>query len=534
MTMRAHRGLPRDGVTAAAAYDAAQPHPMTARRKRTRPTTSSLVPLVKGYSTEASLEVTNLGVQVHGGMGFIEGDRRGAVLPRREDPDHLRGHERSRPTTSSAARRSATAAWRGHGARDRAADRRRRGRARRPRQRRRVPMARACAGARGIRAGGRIVVEQSAHEPERGLRRLGAPPDARRQPGRRLADGARADGRPGPVAAGDDAEFMASKIATARFYAEHILACVPGLRDCIVEGGESVVALAPKPSDLSILSPPAARPPPDRRVLCPCLPVSCHPAAADHRRAAVHHQPPQARDRAVQVRASSARCPALNARPASQLDEWLAEITETLAAHDRAHPEAKAAPFAINQIVHKSNDRLEHDMGSARSTRCRSSSRRWARAPTSTTRCTAGKRHRAARRHQRPVRAQGDRQGRRRSDCRRRGRGRPRRREEPIRAGAGDPRVVRRAAGAVGRDRQRRRGARRAGDGADFAYIGSAFIATDEARASDAYKQAIVEGTSDDIVYSSLFTGVHGNYLKPRSRAAGWTRTTRPRATRAR
>ena len=54
--------------------------------------------------------------------------------------------------------------------------------------------------------------------------------------------------------------------------------------------------------------------------------------------------------------------PALNARPASQLDEWLHEITETLAAHDRAHPEAKAAPFAINQIVHKSNDRLEHDM----------------------------------------------------------------------------------------------------------------------------------------------------------------------------
>ncbi|WP_443082347.1 NAD(P)H-dependent flavin oxidoreductase, partial [Tepidimonas sp.] len=54
--------------------------------------------------------------------------------------------------------------------------------------------------------------------------------------------------------------------------------------------------------------------------------------------------------------------PALNARPASQLDEWLAEITETLAAHNAAHPEQPAAPFAINQIVHKSNDRLEHDM----------------------------------------------------------------------------------------------------------------------------------------------------------------------------
>jgi nitronate monooxygenase len=57
--------------------------------------------------------------------------------------------------------------------------------------------------------------------------------------------------------------------------------------------------------------------------------------------------------------------------------------------------------------------------------------------------------------------------------------------------------------------------------GADFAYIGSAFIATNEARASDDYKQAIVDGTSDDIVYSSLFTGVHGNYLKPSVRAAG-------------
>ena len=54
--------------------------------------------------------------------------------------------------------------------------------------------------------------------------------------------------------------------------------------------------------------------------------------------------------------------PSLNARPASQLDEWLAEITETLAAHNKAHPEQTAAPFAVNQIVHKSNDRLEHDM----------------------------------------------------------------------------------------------------------------------------------------------------------------------------
>ena len=62
--------------------------------------------------------------------------------------------------------------------------------------------------------------------------------------------------------------------------------------------------------------------------------------------------------------------PALNARPAELLEDWLAEITETLAAHDRAHPESPAAPFAINQIVHKSNDRLEHTWPCAPSTRC--------------------------------------------------------------------------------------------------------------------------------------------------------------------
>jgi len=81
--------------------------------------------------------------------------------------------------------------------------------------------------------------------------------------------------------------------------------------------------------------------------------------------------------------------------------------------------------------------------------------------------------------------------------------------------------MVRRPPRAVRRDRHRRRRARGAGDGADFAYIGSAFIATHEARAADAYKQAIVAGSSDDIVYSSLFTGVHGNYLKASIRAAG-------------
>ena len=62
--------------------------------------------------------------------------------------------------------------------------------------------------------------------------------------------------------------------------------------------------------------------------------------------------------------------PSLNARPAEQLDEWLAEITEALAAHDRAHPERPAAPFAINQIVHRSNDRLDGDMAAWSATAC--------------------------------------------------------------------------------------------------------------------------------------------------------------------
>jgi len=70
--------------------------------------------------------------------------------------------------------------------------------------------------------------------------------------------------------------------------------------------------------------------------------------------------------------------------------------------------------------------------------------------------------------------------------------------------------------------------------GADFAYIGSAFIATHEARAAEAYKQAIVECNSDDIIYSNLFTGVHGNYLAPSIRAAGLDPEHLPRAIRAR
>jgi nitronate monooxygenase len=213
--------------------------------------------------------------------------------------------------------------------------------------------------------------------------------------------------------------------------------------------------------------------------------------------------------------------PSLNARPAEQLDEWLAEITEGLAAWDRAHPEAKAAPFAINQIVHKSNDRLDHDMQACAKFKV----------PIVITSLGARTDVNDA------VHSWG---GIVLHDIINNTFA-----KKAIEKGADGLVVV--AAGAGGHAGVKSpfalvqeirewfdgpialSGAIATGGavlaaqamGADLAYIGSAFIATDEARASNAYKQAIVEGTSDDIVYSSLFTGVHGNYLKASVRNAG-------------
>ena len=213
--------------------------------------------------------------------------------------------------------------------------------------------------------------------------------------------------------------------------------------------------------------------------------------------------------------------PALNARPASQLDEWLAEITETLAAWARGHPERKAAPFAINQIVHKSNDRLDHDLQMC------------AKYKVPIVITSLGARvdvneavhgwggvvlhdiinnafaHKAIEKGADGLVA--------------------------VAAGAGGHAGVKSPFALVQEIREwfdgplALSGAIASGDavlaalaaGADFAYIGSAFIATVEARASAEYKQCIVDSNSDDIVYSSLFTGVHGNYLKPSIRAAG-------------
>jgi len=213
--------------------------------------------------------------------------------------------------------------------------------------------------------------------------------------------------------------------------------------------------------------------------------------------------------------------PALNARPAAQLEEWLIEITETLAAYNKANPDKPAAPFAINQIVHKSNDRLEHDMAMCVKFKV----------PIIITSLGAREDINAAahsyggvvlhdiinNKHARKAIEKG-------ADG-----------LIAVAAGAGGHAGVKSPFALIQEIRQwfdgpiALSGAISTGDavlaaqamGADFAYIGSAFIATEEARAADGYKQAIVDSNSDDIVYSNLFTGVHGNYLAPSIRAAG-------------
>ena len=213
--------------------------------------------------------------------------------------------------------------------------------------------------------------------------------------------------------------------------------------------------------------------------------------------------------------------PALNARPAEQLEEWLIEITEALAAHNKAHPDKPAAPFAINQIVHKSNDRLDHDMAMCVKYKV----------PIIITSLGAREDINAAahsyggvvlhdvinNKHARKAIEKG-------ADG-----------LIAVAAGAGGHAGVKSPFALIQEIRQwfdgpvALSGSIATGDavlaaqamGADFAYIGSAFIATEEARAVDAYKQSIVDNNSDEIIYSNLFTGVHGNYLAPSVRAAG-------------
>ncbi|MFF0920504.1 NAD(P)H-dependent flavin oxidoreductase [Rhizobium leguminosarum] len=213
--------------------------------------------------------------------------------------------------------------------------------------------------------------------------------------------------------------------------------------------------------------------------------------------------------------------PALNARPESQLDEWLAEITEELARHDAAHPERPAAPFAVNQIVHMSNKRLEHDLSLCVKYKVPIVISSLGAVPevNAAVHSYGGivlhdiinnrHAHSAIRKGADGLIAVAAGAGGHAGTLS------PFALVQEIREWFDGPLLL---AGAIATG-----GAILAAEamGADMAYIGSPFIATEEARAADAYKQAIVEGAASDIVYSNYFTGVHGNYLKPSILAAG-------------
>jgi nitronate monooxygenase len=206
--------------------------------------------------------------------------------------------------------------------------------------------------------------------------------------------------------------------------------------------------------------------------------------------------------------------PALNARPEAMLDTWLARITAELAAHDAAHPDRRAAPYAVNQIVHKSNTRLEHDLELCVKYK----------APIVITSLGARTDLNDA------VHSYGgivfhdvinQTFARKAIDKGADG-------LVLVATGAGGHAGVQSPFALVQETRRWFDGpialsgsiatgaAVLAAEamGADFGYIGSAFIATREANASDAYKQGIVDGSAEDIVYTNLFTGVHGNYLR--------------------
>src|SRR6476660_4382695 len=213
--------------------------------------------------------------------------------------------------------------------------------------------------------------------------------------------------------------------------------------------------------------------------------------------------------------------PALNARPPALLDEWLARIKEELAAYDKAHPERPSAPFAVNQIVHKSNNRLDHDMELC------------AKHKVPMIISSLGAREELNK-------AVHDWGGIVFHDVINQ-----KFAHKAVEKGADGLILVAAGAGGhagtispfpfVAETRQwfdgpiARSGTIANGRairaarilGADFAYIGSAFIATEEANAVEGYKQMITSSSAEDIVYSNLFTGVHGHYLKPSIIKAG-------------
>lgn len=213
--------------------------------------------------------------------------------------------------------------------------------------------------------------------------------------------------------------------------------------------------------------------------------------------------------------------PALNARPESQLDEWLAMMTEELAAHNAANPDRPAAPFAVNQIVHMSNKRLEHDLGLCVKYKV----------PIVISSLGAVPEVNAAIHSYGGIVLHDVINNRHANSAIRKGADgliavatgagghagtlSPFALVQEIREWFDGPLLL---AGAIANG-----GSILAAEamGADMAYIGSPFIATREARATEAYKQAIVEAHANDIVYSNYFTGVHGNYLKASIVASG-------------
>jgi nitronate monooxygenase len=213
--------------------------------------------------------------------------------------------------------------------------------------------------------------------------------------------------------------------------------------------------------------------------------------------------------------------PALNARPQSQLDDWLAEITETLAAHRRAHPQAKTAPFAVNQIVHASNPRLEKDVATCIKHRVPiiiTSLRPPAEVVSAVHGYGGLVFHDVInRRHAEKAAAQG-------VDG-----------IIAVCAGAGGHAGTLSPFALVKQIREVFGGTvilagamSTGGDvlaaqalGADLAYLGTRFIASAEANASAQYKSMLIESGAEDIVYTSLFSGVAGNYLKASIARAG-------------
>ena len=207
--------------------------------------------------------------------------------------------------------------------------------------------------------------------------------------------------------------------------------------------------------------------------------------------------------------------PSLNARPLSQLDEWFAEITEALAAHDKANPDNPAAPFAVNQIVHNSNDRLMEDLQLCVKYK----------APIVITSLGAVPKVNEAIHSYGGIVLHDIINNRHANSAIRKGADGL----IAVAAGAGGHAGVTSPFALIQEIREwfdgplllsgaiANGGAVLAAQamGADLAYIGSAFIATDEARADEAYKEMIADSEAKDIIYSNLFTGIHGNYLKP-------------------